>query len=273
MSILPSAVCAMTVPRSPRRGARRHSPSWRRRRLRMIDGDRAVGGVHPEVPGDVADPGVAIGALDHRGAIDRPDSHGAGTGCDLASPPTRSTAMSPTPVVRCTGLACRPGYHRRRSCSRHSPSGAGAVQRGDSCLAAHLRARGKLDLHVDRFAATTGRVVPPAFRCLDQQPALGVLDPRLPAAVTSDCLAGSVGRTSTMVSLRSLAAIRTSPTPSSSVTWMVGSVERGHGFSPVGGRLSDPAGVAPAPRDARPSAAARVGLDPEQRSPLGRATC
>ena len=59
------------------RGLRGH------RRVRPVDGDPAVGRLHPHVARDLADPRVAVGVLDHRRAVDAADHHGAGTRGDL----------------------------------------------------------------------------------------------------------------------------------------------------------------------------------------------
>ena len=48
-----------------------------------LDGDVTVGGVHPQVAGDLADAAVTVGVLDHRGALDRTDLEAAGTGGEL----------------------------------------------------------------------------------------------------------------------------------------------------------------------------------------------
>ena len=52
-----------------------------------------------------------------------------------------------------------------------------AVQGRDPGVASQVRARRQVDLHVDRFAAPAEGVLPPPSPwCLDQQPAVGVLD-------------------------------------------------------------------------------------------------
>ena len=53
------------------------------RLARPIDRDPAVGRVHLQVSGDLADPGIAVGVLDHRRAVDVVDPHGAGTRGEL----------------------------------------------------------------------------------------------------------------------------------------------------------------------------------------------
>ena len=81
MSTLPSAVCATTVPRLHL--AEAHIAIRRLGNdggVRVVDVDRAVGGDHPQVSRDVADPGVAVGPLDHGGAVDGADPHRAGSG-------------------------------------------------------------------------------------------------------------------------------------------------------------------------------------------------
>ena len=93
------------------------------------------------------------------------------------------------------------------------------------------------------------------------------------AAVTSDLFASSLGRTSTMVSVRSLATSRMSPTPSSTVT------EIGSGVSKVGIAGSFRSVSAPSPCNAdRPAGhVVRVGgpdrFVPMLRWLLARASC
>ena len=45
----------------------------------------------------------------------------------------------------------------------------GAVQRGNPCVATQFRARGEVDLHVDRVTAAARRVATPALGRLDEQ--------------------------------------------------------------------------------------------------------
>ena len=55
----------------------------------------------PQVAGDRADPGVAVGVLDHRAAVELADAHLARAGGDLGVARRRaSTVMSPAPVFR-----------------------------------------------------------------------------------------------------------------------------------------------------------------------------
>lgn len=85
-----------------------------------------------------------------------------------------------------------------------------------------LRTRWDLDGDVDHFFAPKRRVPPPVLRRLDQQPPVFAHSTVVcSTALTSPAFEGSPGRTTTTVSTRSLAVIRTSPTRST-VT-MIGS--------------------------------------------------
>ena len=68
ISISPKPVLsAVDAARSPRRPGRRRWRCWRRRRPSARPTVTvAVGAVDPQVPGDLADPGLAVGVLDHR---------------------------------------------------------------------------------------------------------------------------------------------------------------------------------------------------------------
>src|SRR5215470_18866574 len=50
---------------------------------RVVDGDAAVGCVHPQVADGLADPAVAVGVLNHCGAVNLAHTHPAGPGADL----------------------------------------------------------------------------------------------------------------------------------------------------------------------------------------------
>src|ERR1035437_538069 len=151
----------------------------RNRGVRLIDRDLPVCRVQPKVAGDLANPSVAVGVLDHGGAVDAADLH-------------RTRTRSELSVVQRSihGDVTRAGLERHRaSLVELDIADAGLIaafaeptcapQRRDPCIGPHVRPRRKRDLHIDRLAASPRGVPPPSLGCLDQQPAAGVLDASL----------------------------------------------------------------------------------------------
>ena len=146
------------------------------RLARPIDRDPAVGRVHPQVSGDLADPGVAVGVLDHRRAVDVVDPHGAGARGELG------IAVG---LLHGEVADAGPELHRARLVELDVADAGLVAALAEAALAAQCRhpgltsqvgARRQLDLHVDRLAAPAPGELPPALGGLDQQPAAGVLD-------------------------------------------------------------------------------------------------
>jgi hypothetical protein len=117
--------------------------------------------VRPQVAGDLADPAVAVGILDHRAAVDLAQVHLPGAGADVggAGQPVHGDVAGP-------GL---------------DPAGAEAahaVDRRRPRVALQPRAGRELDDHIDR-PGLAEQAEATLLRPHDQQPAGRVLDPGL----------------------------------------------------------------------------------------------
>ena len=125
--------------------------------VRVVDKDGAVGRGHAKVVARCPDPGVAVGTLDHGGAVDSTETHRARSCVYLRMP-----WHAPRDDVADTG-----GQMHRPCLLDLDVTDAGrvvafaerarAMQRGDAGVAADLRSGWKLDLHIDRLWRHPGR--------------------------------------------------------------------------------------------------------------------
>src|SRR4051794_1008185 len=114
-----------------------------------VDGDVAVGRAHPQLAGDGAQDGLAVGVLDHRGAVDLADLDPTAAGGDLRVPGDRvdGDATHGAQVQRAGPV--EPEVPDRRP-EPALPQPAGAVEVPGRQVPVDLRAGGELDQHVDR---------------------------------------------------------------------------------------------------------------------------
>ena len=194
------------------RGRRRWPSSPRRRRCaRSIEID-PLAALTRASPQDLADPRAAVGVLHGGGPLDAADPHRAGprgdlraagdpvdrdvagTGLDVRRTRPRRAGRRPTPSLQRTSpIRPPPGAPRRpASTSMRDPTGRPITTSIELPAAARQPSA-------------------PAARRLDQQVPFAYSTTVCSAAATSDPLAGSLGRTSTVVSVRSVASIRMSP--------------------------------------------------------------
>ena len=144
--------------------------------MSLVHNDLAVGRVHPKVADGLANPDVSVGVLDHCGAVDVADPHGAGARRDVGvadRPAHGDVTASGLELYRVSGLVNSDLADAGLEVA--FPEATAAVERRYSCLTPHVRARRQVDLHSDRLASTTRGVLPPPLWCLDLQPAAGVL--------------------------------------------------------------------------------------------------
>ena len=198
--------------------------------VRAVDGDVAVGRVDPQVAVGLADPRVAVGVLDHRAAVELAEAHVAGAGRDLGvARGTRSTAMSPAPLLRLERVGLVELDAPRPVLMRQSPSGPSQWR---SPTPRRRRAR------ASRPAARSSRRSTRRRSAASQERSFGALTSSCPSAYSTRVCSAAlhvlvVGRVARAGPRRPCrrgrsALIRTSPTARSMVA------EIGPGVSKVG---------------------------------------
>src|SRR6185437_12642969 len=145
----------------------------------LVDRDAAVGGVHAQVAGDVADPGLAVRALDHGRALDAVDADHAGPGRGVEVAGRVADAHVARTGADLDGSGGLDVEVAGAGLEPELAQPAGAAHGGDAGVALNRGSGRKRYAHVDRLAAAAGHPAPPAARAAHDEPVAGEVDPGL----------------------------------------------------------------------------------------------